>query len=96
MTRRLLRHRVVASAEPQMRRVHSDPLHAVAERLGVGEDAQHIVDFWAEGNIEEDGTARSFIVLGTGQPIPDDARYWVSTGRTSDGLVWHLYEVPRA
>lgn len=53
-----------------------------------------MVEFWAE-NASAAGLvpARAFRVFGTGQPLPDDAR-WVGTcPRTSHGLVWHLYEM---
>lgn len=93
MIRRLLRHRVYVTDQPQVRNIHSDPLHVAAERLGVGDHAPHVVDFWAEGFLEGPGTDRTFLVVGTGQPIPDGARYWGTTGRTPDGLVWHLFEL---
>ncbi|MEV6614259.1 hypothetical protein AB0N31_10625 [Streptomyces sp. NPDC051051] len=95
MTRRMLRHRIFVTGEPQVRNIHSDPLHVAAERLGVSEDAPHVVDFWAEGSLEEPGADRTFLVVGTGQPIPDGARWWGTTARTADGLVWHLYELPQ-
>jgi hypothetical protein len=47
------------------------------------------VEFWAvEGGI----VPRCFRVVGTGHPMPEDARY-VGTAVTPDGsLVWHLVE----
>ncbi|WP_329597767.1 hypothetical protein OIE43_18850 [Streptomyces pseudovenezuelae] len=91
----MLRHRLDVTGDPQVRNIHSDPVKVAAARLGVGENAQHVVDFWAEGYLEEAGTDRTFLVVGTGQPIPDGARHWGTTDRTPDGLVWHLYEIPQ-
>lgn len=96
MTRRMLRHRIYVTGQPQTRNIHSDPVHAEGERLGVAENAPHVVDFWAEGSLEEAGTDRTFLVVGTGHPIPDGAVYRSTTPRTRDGLVWHLYEIPQA
>lgn len=94
MTRRILRHRVYVNDTPQTREIHSDPMHVEAARLGVGPDAPHVVDFWAEGSIEEAGQPRTFLVVGTGHPLPDGARWWGTAARTEEGLVWHLVEIP--
>ncbi|NEA61356.1 hypothetical protein [Streptomyces sp. SID12488] len=96
MTRRMLRHRIYVTGQPQTRNIHSDPVHVAADRIGVAENAPHVVDFWAEGSLEEPGTARTFLVVGTGHPIPDGARHRGTTPRTPDGMVWHLYELPPA
>lgn len=52
------------------------------------------VEFWAERDI--DGRRlreRTFQIFGTGHDIPATAKYWGTTPRTPDGLVWHLYEI---
>ena len=51
------------------------------------------VEFWAE-HATATGTVplRAFQVFGTGQPLPDDARWTGTCPRTPGGLVWHLYE----
>ena len=95
MTRRMLRHQIYVTGTPQVRNIHSDPVHVEAARIGVGQEAPHVVDFWAEGSLEAEGTDRTFLVVGTGQPIPEGARWWGTTGRTADNLVWHLYEIPQ-
>jgi hypothetical protein len=96
MARRMLRYQVVVNDRPQTFTVHSSwsqPARVGASRLGVGPDAQHLVEFWVEG--DEDGSVkRTFQVFGTGHPLPERARWWGTTARTSEGLVWHLYEVP--
>lgn len=89
----MLRYRVYVNDQPQICNIHSDPLHVAADKLGAGKDASHVVDFWAEGSFGESGTDRTFLVVGTGHPIPDGARWWGTTDRTPDGLVWHLYEI---
>jgi hypothetical protein len=53
------------------------------------------VEFWAENGPAPPGVhavRRWFQVFGTGDPLPEDAR-WVGTcPRTPAGLVWHLFE----
>lgn len=93
MTRRMLRYRVFVRDRPETRAISGDPLHVEAARLGVGPNAGHVVDFWAEGSFEDPGIERTFQVFGTGHPIPEGARWWGTTARTDDGLVWHLYEL---
>ena len=98
MPRRMLRYQVVVNDRPQkidlcgwsgvMPRVE-------ATRLGAGPAAQHLVEFWAEGDLDG-GPHKSmwFQVFGTGHELPSGARWWGTTARTPEGLVWHLYEVP--
>ena len=50
------------------------------------------VEFWAEHNEDAGESDRAFKVFGTGQALPDGAR-WVGTCNRVSGLVWHLYEV---
>jgi hypothetical protein len=92
--RRMLRHWVVVGGAPKRIEVGGDPVHVEAARIGVGDQAPHIVEFWAEGSLEEDGTARTFQVFGTGHELPEGARWRGTTARTVEGLVWHLYELP--
>ncbi|MBQ1122629.1 hypothetical protein [Streptomyces sp. B15] len=97
-TRRMLRHGLVVSDTPTQITLDGDPVHVAAARLGAGPNAQHIVEFWAEGSIEDTGTerTRTFQVIGTGHALPDGARHWGTTDRTPEGLVWHLYELPES
>ena len=92
MARCMYRHRVIVNGLPQKIGLGGDPLHVEAARVWVGADAQHAVDFWAE-SAGEGAAVRTFQVFGTGHPLPDGARYWGPTARTSEGLVWHLYEL---
>lgn len=51
-----------------------------------------VVEMWAEsGNGVP--VSRSFQVFAEGQSIPDNAQWIGTTDRTSNGKVWHLYEV---
>lgn len=55
-----------------------------------------VVEFWAENtDPAPDGTLlqRTFLIVGTGHPIPDGAQWRGTTDRDSAGLVWHLYEM---
>lgn len=75
-----------------------DPLHvAVSGEYG---DPVHGVEFWAEvdqphamGAFRGRTRGRTFVVVGTGHPIPDTAKYWGTAPRSPEGLVWHLYEL---
>lgn len=94
---RMLRFWVrVGSDRPKKIVLSGDPRHVEANRLGAGPDAQHLVEFWAEGTLEEGvwQKARWFQAFGTGQALPLLAKYWGTTARTAEGGVWHLYEVP--
>jgi hypothetical protein len=95
MARAMFRHRVIVSDRPQVLHIGGDPLHVEAARLGVGDNAQHVVDFWCEYDDERprQKAARTFRVFGTGHPLPEGAKWWGTTARTDDGLVWHLYEL---
>ena len=51
------------------------------------------VEFWAEISDDRPARRRAFQVYGTGHPVPVSAKWWGTTARTADGLVWHLYEL---
>lgn len=96
MTYVMHRHTVVVDGGPQVIAIGGDPLHVEATRVGLGPHAPHAVDFWtlASWTAVDDRLKRTFQVFATGHPIPPQARYWGTTGRTHDGLVWHLFEIP--
>ncbi|WP_181785087.1 DUF7352 domain-containing protein [Streptomyces phytophilus] len=96
MPRRMLRHWLLVNDKPTRIETGGPVVRAAAGRLGIGPNAQHIVEFWAEGSLETDGTVRTFQVLGTGHALPDGAQWRGTTARTPEGLVWHLYELPTA
>jgi hypothetical protein len=61
-----------------------DPLH-------IGCRSVEVVELWAVADLPRPNlTTRAFQVVGTGQPIPDRARYWGSV--VKGPLVWHLIE----
>lgn len=93
MTRRMFRHQVVVNDRPQAFDLAASPLHVAAARLGVGPQAQHLVEFWAEHDDAAPPRTRVFQVFGTGHELPSGARWWGTTARTPEGLVWHLYEL---
>lgn len=94
--RRMLRYVVFVDDRPKSHLLAGDPRHVAAARLGVGSDAQHFVEFWVEADLDSHDAERErkFQVFGTGQALPDGARWWGTTGRTIEGLVWHLFELP--
>jgi hypothetical protein len=56
---------------------------------------REFVGFWAEDVIGAPLIDRVFRVYVTGYDIIPDAEHWVGTApRTSEGLVFHLYEIP--
>lgn len=94
MTSRMYRYRVVVSDRPQTFELTASPVHVAADRVGVGPDAEHVVDFWAEFDEGALAVPRTFQVYGTGHELPESARHCGTTARTPEGLVWHLYELP--
>jgi hypothetical protein len=53
------------------------------------------VEFWAEHTEGATQADRTFQVFGTGQPLPEGAK-WIGTCPRVSGIVWHLYEVTDA
>lgn len=85
-TRRMFRYVVPVDDQP-----HEFPLTANPVAVATVPDAT-AVEFWAEHAEGAFPVVRAFRVFGTGQPLPDDAR-WRGTCPRVHGLVWHLYEV---
>ena len=52
------------------------------------------IEFWAEHDSTRPLAVRTFMVVGTGHPIPGGAVYVGTAPRTREGLVWHLFELP--
>jgi hypothetical protein len=52
------------------------------------------LELWAEHDDQVPARARRFQVFGTGQPLPEGARWAGTAARTRGELVWHLYELP--
>ncbi len=50
------------------------------------------VEFWAEHTQDAPQVKRAFRVFGTGQPLPEGAKWVATCPRTQFGLVFHLYE----
>ena len=49
---------------------------------------------WVEVIPSRPPVPRNFVIVGTGTPVPDDARAYVGTWQQQGGsLVFHLYEV---
>lgn len=54
------------------------------------------IEFWAERDESKPEVPRTFVIVGTGHRIPPGATHVGTAPRTSDGLVWHLYELDAA
>ncbi|MGH3493905.1 MAG: DUF7352 domain-containing protein [Sciscionella sp.] len=53
----------------------------------------HSIEIWAEVDDQEPLEPRAFRIVGTGNPIPEDARQFVGTVVTHGGqYVWHVFE----
>jgi hypothetical protein len=87
----MLRYQVVVADQPTAIPLNSDPLHVEAVPFGM--EGPHVVELWAEDDADTAHVVRYFQVFGTGHPIPDAAKWWGTTARTDQGLVWHLYEL---
>jgi len=83
--RRMYRYTVPVDDQVHVFTITGDPVAVAGDNT--------TVEFWAEHDEDAGASDRAFLVVGTGHPIPDGAR-WVGTcPRTSLGLVWHLYEM---
>lgn len=80
----------VSLFKPVTHRLMGHPL-AVAN----AESVHPALEFWAEFDPEfaNLAIARTFVVIGTGHPIPEDYTYR-GTAPRKDGMVFHLYEYP--
>lgn len=84
--RRMYRYVVPIDDQPHVFPLDHSP-------VAVAASGAFSVEFWCEHTEGAPPVKRAFQVFGTGQPLPDDAR-WVGTcPRVEAGLVWHLYEV---
>jgi hypothetical protein len=86
--RRMFRYVIGIDDQPHVVTLTHDPVAAAA--IGV-----MWVEFWAEHDEDAGCTDRTFQVFGTGQPLPDGARWIGTCARAEDGFVWHLYELGR-
>jgi hypothetical protein len=86
--RQIFRYTVPVDDQAHVIHLTSDPLH-VANGGTLDE-----VEFWAEHDMDALEYPAVFQVVGTGQPLPDGARYVGTCPRTREGIVWHLYRLP--
>jgi hypothetical protein len=87
MTRRIFRYEVPVDDQP-----HSFVLTTMP--MSVGCRDPRIVEFWAINNDADEGRSRTFIVVGTGHPLPERIRgQWGTAVAPGGQLVWHLIEV---
>lgn len=88
-TRHIYRYRVPIDGRPHDRLLTSSPVAVAA----VTDEGRPYVEFWAEHTENTTPTPRCLRVFGTGQPLPDGARWVGTAARTPEGLVWHLYDL---
>lgn len=93
--RRVLRYEVEVDDRAQVVALQGPVLHVEAIREEGWATVKHKVEFWAEGDPSRRGEQRTFQVFGTGQPLPEGAVWRGTTARTSEGLVWHLFELTK-
>ncbi len=85
----MYRYVVPADGQSHVVRLTGTPVAAAVTAAGSHGWA---VEFWAEHTGGAMQIMRRFQVFGTGQPLPEDAR-WISTSPGTGGIVWHLYEI---
>lgn len=73
--------------------LQSDPLHVEGKIVEGWASNEHFIEFWAEGSMEDTGIMRTFMAVGTGHPVPNNAVWRGTTSRMPGDLVWHLYEL---
>jgi hypothetical protein len=88
--RQVFRYTIPVDDQPHVIHLTNEPLH-VASGMTLDE-----VEFWAEHDTGALEYPAVFQVVGTGQPLPDGARYVGTAPRTRQGLVWNLYQVSLA
>jgi hypothetical protein len=88
--RRMYRYEVPVDGQPHTIPLSHNPVAAAAFQPGL---VSWSVEFWAEHTEGAPPLSRAFQVFGTGQPLPEDARWIGTCPRTASGLVLHLYEV---
>lgn len=94
--RRMMRYDLIIGGGPKRIPVEGKILHVGYRRLGVAENAQHLLEFWAEGSLfGRTPPIRAFNAFGTGAELPEGAVYCGTTGRipAAGDSVWHLYEL---
>lgn len=94
--RSVFRYEVVVNDEPQRHVVQGEVRKVAAACRLVDGKSLRIIEFWAETETEPaDGTLlqRTFRVFGTGHPLPAGAVWRGTCDRTTEGFVWHLYEM---
>lgn len=89
MTTRIYRFGIPVDDEAHDVLMTPAPILAVAPVAR--QKSHHSVEFWAEDNDDQLRITRTFMVIGTGWPVPDGYSFRGTCGRL-DGLVWHLYE----
>jgi hypothetical protein len=72
--------------------VHSLALTGPVVKIEVSQN-YNVVEVWALAKPGAKKRTHNLRAFGTGQEIPDDARY-VGTTTRSLGLVWHLFSLP--
>lgn len=50
------------------------------------------IQLWAKVGVTTPTASRRFIILGTGQPVPEDAIYIGSVLCAGGALVWHIFQ----
>lgn len=89
MTTRIFRYQVPVDGHRHKFDLHGDP-------LAVGCRVTDVVEFWAyHHDANPVAVARTFTVVGTSVPLPDDAdvlRHWGTAVAPGGLLVWHLLE----
>jgi hypothetical protein len=60
--------------------------------LAVGCRTPTLVEFWARHSDDTPPVTRRFGVVGTGHPLPDNARHRGTVVAPGGHLVWHLLE----
>lgn len=81
---RIYRHEVPVDDRFHTVAIQGTPLHVACRRTLT-------VEFWAPWSDDLEPRQRTFIVVGTGQSMPDDLSYR-GTALAPNGLVWHLME----
>lgn len=88
---RVLRHEIPIDSRPHTLRLGGDPIAADGYRPGGL--SVNTLEFWCVSDDASYSVMYQLQVFGTGEPVPDGARWLCSTGRLPNGEVWHLFDM---
>lgn len=86
--RRIFRFQVTIGTDTEITLVNTGMILSAAPSRS---DPDNVLDVWYLTNSSGPQVKVPIIVVGTGHPIPDEAKVFISTCVCPNGLVWHVW-----